>query len=303
AAWNAPGASMPPACPTGSGPPCAAARDAPRPDPGRNPPVAVAARRQTARPAMPRRRCPAPASLPCPPGRPGPRWPSSRPDATAAANSGQASRPRLDATRRFRRRSGNRCPEPCGQLSNCACTCRCADRKRRRRAGAPRGFDTDQSAPPPSPLDSPPLTGTTGTPMLDAIRWDTELIRRYDQAAPRYPSYPTVEQFHSGVGSFDLLHALRASRREHRALSLYVHLPFCASACYNADRAKVVPKGRSCTQPYLKHLEREFALVACHLGADQRVEQPQLGGGTPTFLYLAELRQLMQALRTHFNLL
>jgi len=139
--------------------------------------------------------------------------------------------------------------------------------------------------------------------MLDAIRWDTELIRRYDQAGPRYPSYPTVEQFHSGVGSFDLLHALRASRREHRALSLYVHLPFCASACYYCARTKVVTKDRSCTQPYLKHLEREIALVACHLGADQQVEQLQLGGGTPTFLNHAELRQLMQALRTHFNLL
>lgn len=139
--------------------------------------------------------------------------------------------------------------------------------------------------------------------MLDAIRWDPELIRRYDQAGPRYPSYPTVAQFHSGVGSFDLLHALRNSRRERRALSLYVHIPFCANACYYCARHKVVSKDRSCSQPYLKHLEREIAMVACHLGADQRVEQLQIGGGTPTYLNHAELRQLMQALRTNFNLL
>ena len=34
--------------------------------------------------------------------------------------------------------------------------------------------------------------------MLDAIRWDTDLIRRYDLAGPRYTSYPTAVQFHDG---------------------------------------------------------------------------------------------------------
>ena len=139
--------------------------------------------------------------------------------------------------------------------------------------------------------------------MLDAIRWDPELISRYEQAGPRYPSYPTVAQFHSGVGSFDLLHALRISRREGRPLSLYVHIPFCANACYYCARTKVVTKDRSCSQSYLKHLEREIALLACHLGPNQQVEQLHFGGGTPTFLNHAELRQLMQTLRANFNLL
>ena len=49
--------------------------------------------------------------------------------------------------------------------------------------------------------------------MLDAIRWDTDLIRRYDLAGPRYTSYPTAVQFNSQVGAFDLLHALRDSRK------------------------------------------------------------------------------------------
>jgi oxygen-independent coproporphyrinogen-3 oxidase len=39
--------------------------------------------------------------------------------------------------------------------------------------------------------------------MLDAIRWDADLIRRYDQAGPRYWSYPTARQFGS-LGPFDL---------------------------------------------------------------------------------------------------
>ena len=139
--------------------------------------------------------------------------------------------------------------------------------------------------------------------MLDAIRWDTDLIRRYDQAGPRYTSYPTAVQFHDGIGSFDLLHALRDSRKAQRPLSLYVHVPFCANICYYCACNKVITKDRGRAQPYLQRLEQEIRQVACHLDPRQTVEQLHFGGGTPTFLSHAELRQLMASLRENFTLL
>lgn len=138
--------------------------------------------------------------------------------------------------------------------------------------------------------------------MLDAIRWDTDLIRRYDQPGPRYTSYPTASQFQGDVSSFDLLHALRESRQASRPLSLYIHLPFCANVCYYCARNKVITKDRGRTLPYLERLEREIELIACHLGEDQVVQQLHLGGGTPTFLSHDELRRLMAHLRTRLNL-
>ncbi len=111
--------------------------------------------------------------------------------------------------------------------------------------------------------------------MLDAIRWDSDLIHRYDLAGPRYTSYPTAVQFHSQVGTFDLLHALRESRKASRPLSLYVHVPFCANICYYCACNKVITKDRGRAQPYLQRLEQE----------------------------IQELRQLMARLRQHFNLL
>lgn len=138
--------------------------------------------------------------------------------------------------------------------------------------------------------------------MLDAIRWDTDLIRRYDLAGPRYTSYPTAVQFNSQVGAFDLLHALRDSRKAQRPLSLYVHIPFCANICYYCACNKVITKDRSRALPYLQRLEQEMQLIACHLAPNQRVEQLHFGGGTPTFLNHDELRQLMALLRKHFNL-
>ncbi|MGQ7958319.1 oxygen-independent coproporphyrinogen III oxidase [Pseudomonas sp. SP16.1] len=139
--------------------------------------------------------------------------------------------------------------------------------------------------------------------MLDTIQWDTDLIRRYDLAGPRYTSYPTAVQFHDGIGSFDLLHALRDSRKAANPLSLYVHIPFCAHICYYCACNKVITKDRGRAQPYLEKLEREIEIVGRHLDRNQVVEQLHFGGGTPTFLSHDELRRLMQHLRQHFNLL
>jgi oxygen-independent coproporphyrinogen-3 oxidase len=139
--------------------------------------------------------------------------------------------------------------------------------------------------------------------MLDTTLWDTDLIQRYDQAGPRYTAYPTAVQLHDGVGSFELLHALRESRKAQRPLSVYVHVPFCANICYYCACNKVITKDRGRALPYLERLEKEIELVSCHLDRKQRVEQLHLGGGTPTFLSHTELRRLMAKLRSTFNLL
>ena len=139
--------------------------------------------------------------------------------------------------------------------------------------------------------------------MLDDLRWDSDLIRRHDLTGPRYTSYPTAVQFHNQVGAFDLLHALRESRKGVRPLSLYVHIPFCANICYYCACNKVVTKDRGRALAYLQRLEQEIQMVACHVDERQVVEQLHFGGGTPTFLSHAELRQLMAQLRKHFTLL
>jgi oxygen-independent coproporphyrinogen-3 oxidase len=139
--------------------------------------------------------------------------------------------------------------------------------------------------------------------MLDTIQWDADLIRRYDLAGPRYTSYPTAVQFHDDIGPFDLLHALRDSRKAGRPLSLYVHVPFCAHICYYCACNKVITKDRGRALPYLEKLEREIEIISRYVDRTQPIEQLHFGGGTPTFLSHDELRRLMQHLRQHFNLL
>ena len=76
---------------------------------------------------------------------------------------------------------------------------------------------------------------------------DLDLIAKLDRNGPRYTSYPTADRF---VEAFDAnAYAAWARRRNtggaHRPLSLYVHLPFCASLCYYCGCNKVVTHDRS----------------------------------------------------------
>jgi len=139
--------------------------------------------------------------------------------------------------------------------------------------------------------------------MLNAIQWNSELIRRYDLSGPRYTSYPTATQFHSKISSFDLIQALNQSKSKRNSLSIYVHIPFCAHVCYYCACNKFITKDRGRSANYIKSLHQEMRLISHHLDQRQLVEQLHFGGGTPTFLSHTELKQLMADLKKHFLLL
>jgi oxygen-independent coproporphyrinogen-3 oxidase len=140
--------------------------------------------------------------------------------------------------------------------------------------------------------------------METSVRFDRELVRRYDLAGPRYTSYPTAVQFTESFGEADYLRAARASNDDPipRPLSLYVHVPFCTSPCFYCGCTKLITRDPTAGGRYLMHLAREVELQAALFDRDRPVEQLHLGGGTPTFLSPAELAELVTMLRRHFDL-
>ena len=133
-----------------------------------------------------------------------------------------------------------------------------------------------------------------------------ELLRRHDGAGPRYTSYPTADRFVEAFSAADYAQALVQHRSGTgvpvQPLSLYVHLPFCESLCYFCACNKIITRHKERAAGYLRYLAREVELHTALLGAGQTVTQLHLGGGTPTFLSDAELRQLMALLRRGFSL-
>lgn len=131
-----------------------------------------------------------------------------------------------------------------------------------------------------------------------------ELLQRFDITGPRYTSYPTADRFVEAFTADDYAQALqqRSQAGASLPLSLYVHVPFCASLCYYCACNKIITRHHERGAQYLQYLEREVELQVAQLGAGQGVSQLHLGGGTPTFLSDDELAQLMAMLRRNFTL-
>jgi oxygen-independent coproporphyrinogen-3 oxidase len=136
------------------------------------------------------------------------------------------------------------------------------------------------------------------------VIFDSELIKRFDVSGPRYTSYPTADRF---VDAFDATAykswlTQRTVGGINRALSLYVHIPFCDTVCFYCACNKIVTGDHRRSQEYVRYLDKEISLVAASLEGSHEVVQLHWGGGTPTFLSDDEVRQLMRYIRRDFQL-
>ena len=134
------------------------------------------------------------------------------------------------------------------------------------------------------------------------VRFDAELIRRYDCNGPRYTSYPTAVQFHDGIDEKAYRTAAADSNETGNSLSLYVHVPFCASPCFYCGCNKIITRSPEKAETYLGYLHREIGLQAELFDRVRPVEQLHFGGGTPTFLTPQQLGSVVDALGSNFNL-
>jgi oxygen-independent coproporphyrinogen-3 oxidase len=146
-------------------------------------------------------------------------------------------------------------------------------------------------------------TSVVGSVIQDKLGISEELIRRFDSLGPRYTSYPTADRFHSDFTADNYVEYLqeRTQLKQKPPLSLYIHIPFCASLCYYCACNKVITKDRSKSAIYLDYLEKELDLVLRHLNGREVLSQLHLGGGTPTFLSHDEQRRLMSILKSRFD--
>jgi oxygen-independent coproporphyrinogen-3 oxidase len=140
--------------------------------------------------------------------------------------------------------------------------------------------------------------------MEQLVKFNTELIKRYDVAGPRYTSYPTAVQFMEGFDAEAYVRYTRASNNDliPKPLSLYVHLPFCHSLCYYCGCMKKVTRHEQQGERYLDLLLREVEMQGALFDHDREVVQLHFGGGTPTYHNDEQLKKLVSALGRHFSL-
>ena len=136
------------------------------------------------------------------------------------------------------------------------------------------------------------------------VEFNLDLIKRYDKAGPRYTSYPTAVQFHSGFAEQEYRRCAELSNKDNPQgpLSLYFHIPFCDTVCFYCGCNKVVTKDRSKAEVYLQHVYRELEMQSKLFADDRVVDQLHWGGGTPTFISHEQMTELMQKTRQYFRL-
>ncbi|WP_386680411.1 oxygen-independent coproporphyrinogen III oxidase [Loktanella sp. R86503] len=130
-----------------------------------------------------------------------------------------------------------------------------------------------------------------------------DLLRRhglFDAKVPRYTSYPPANHFGQSVGA-DVQCDWIAAIPQGRAVSVYIHIPFCRRLCwFCACRTQ----GTSTMRPvdaYVDQLLLELAQLRRLAPAGLMMGRLHLGGGTPTILPAKTMARLLRAVFTAFD--
>ncbi|MEA3383089.1 MAG: oxygen-independent coproporphyrinogen III oxidase [Campylobacterota bacterium] len=128
---------------------------------------------------------------------------------------------------------------------------------------------------------------------------DFTKFEKYSRPGPRYTSYPTAPEFHTNFTDNDLIEKFK-SQSDDRPLSLYIHVPFCRSACYFCGCNVIFTSKEDKKVRYIEYLKKELKILASHINTQRLVTQMHFGGGTPTFLSPEQLKEVLVSIKETF---
>ncbi len=128
---------------------------------------------------------------------------------------------------------------------------------------------------------------------------DFDKFTKYSKPGPRYTSYPTALEFSDAYGYDEYIKKIE-SQDSSRPISLYFHLPFCRNACYFCGCNVVFTSKEDKMIRYIDYLKRELEILSKHLDCKREVLQMHFGGGTPTFFTAAQLKEIIDEIKSYF---
>jgi oxygen-independent coproporphyrinogen-3 oxidase len=128
---------------------------------------------------------------------------------------------------------------------------------------------------------------------------DFKKFEKYSRPGPRYTSYPTAPEFTEEFTQEDLKKYYK-NQSDDRTLSLYIHLPFCRSACYFCGCNVIFTSKEDKKVRYLEYLKKELALLKDALNTNRTVTQMHFGGGTPTYFSPKQLETVISMIKETF---
>lgn len=123
---------------------------------------------------------------------------------------------------------------------------------------------------------------------------NANLLEKYNIAAPRYTSYPTVPYWQTEKPQNVLwIENVQNTFAKNPEISLYIHLPFCENLCTYCGCNKRITKNHKVETPYMNAVLKEWQMYLDVLPSKPILKEIHLGGGTPTFFQTENLRILL----------
>ena len=132
------------------------------------------------------------------------------------------------------------------------------------------------------------------------------LIDKYNVAAPRYTSYPTVPYWEEEVQYEEswknLVRNTFNFTNKSDGISVYIHLPFCESLCTYCGCNTRITVNHQVETPYIAALLKEWSMYLAVFEEKPRISEIHLGGGTPTFFNPENLERLISQILSSADL-
>ncbi|MGB7403794.1 MAG: oxygen-independent coproporphyrinogen III oxidase [Arcobacter sp.] len=128
---------------------------------------------------------------------------------------------------------------------------------------------------------------------------DFKKFEKYSKPGPRYTSYPTAPEFTEEFSQDDLIDIF-AKQDSSRNLSLYLHLPFCRSACYFCGCNVIFTSKEDKKVRYLEYVQKELKILEKYVDTSRKVTQMHFGGGTPTYFSPEQLDEVISMIKRSF---
>jgi len=129
-----------------------------------------------------------------------------------------------------------------------------------------------------------------------------QLITKYNVPVPRYTSYPPANFFRDAYDENDLIKAIEISNQQEPAhLSFYIHIPYCNRMCHYCGCNAYPRQKESDVKRYVDAVIREIDMVCEKIDKNRRIAQIHYGGGSPSSIDPAFIRQINDILFSRFR--
>ena len=129
-----------------------------------------------------------------------------------------------------------------------------------------------------------------------------DLIKKYNEAGPRYTSYPPATFFNEYFKNEDYLESIEKSNFEKpENISIYVHVPFCPQICHFCGCTTETGFSRPFLERYIDAVIKEIEFVSSKIHSTRKLTQVHWGGGTPNAISYKYIERITNKLKEKFD--